>query len=88
MEEIEAAVSVLAVLVLPLVGVGPMVMRVLSQRVFGALVLSCAALVLILTKAPWAAGLALCAGAGVLLMHRRALRRAPAYTDERDSRSR
>ena len=88
MEDLEAAVSVLAVLGLPLVGVGPMVIRTLSQRVFGALVLSCAGIVLMLTRAPWAAGFTLCVGAGVLLMHRRALRRAPAYTDERDSVSR
>jgi len=88
MEEIELVVSVLAVLVLPLIGVGPMVMRTLNQRVFGGLVLSCAAIVLMLTRAPWAAAFALCVGAAVLLMHRRTLRRRPAYTDERDSLSR
>ena len=93
MEEIEVAVSVLAAVTLPLIGVGPMLMRTLSQRVFVALTLSCSAIVLMLTRAPWASVFTLCVGAALLLAHRRSVNRsmravAPVYVEERDALSR
>jgi lysylphosphatidylglycerol synthetase-like protein (DUF2156 family) len=88
MDEIEVAVSVLAAVTLPLIGVGPMLMRVRSRRVFAALVLWCAAIVLLLTRSPWAAAATLGVGGVLLLAHRRSARRAaPAYGEERDALS-
>jgi hypothetical protein len=93
MDEIEVAVSVLAAVTLPLIGVGPMLMRMLSQRVFAALAASCSAIVLMLTRAPWAAVFTLCVGGALLLAYRRSVKRptraaAPVYVEERDALSR
>jgi lysylphosphatidylglycerol synthetase-like protein (DUF2156 family) len=93
MEEIEVAVSVLAAVTLPLIGVGPVLMRMLSQRVFAGLVLSCSAIVQMLTRAPWAAVFTLAVGAALLLAYRRSVNRstratAPVYVEEGDALSR
>ena len=89
MDEIEVAVSVLAAVTLPLVGVGPMLMRTLSGPVFGILVLPISVLVLMLTRAPWAAVLTLCVGVALLLVNRRPPRRgATVYVEEPDTSSR
>jgi len=88
MNEIETAVSVLAAGTRPLLGVGPLLMRTLSVHVFAALVLSCSAIVLMLTHAPWAALLTLSVGVVLLLAYRRSVRRAASlYIDARDGRS-
>jgi hypothetical protein len=93
MDEIEMAVSVLAAVTLPLIGIGPMLMRAMGRRVFAAIVLSCAAIVLMLSRAPWAAVLTLCAGAALVFAHRRADGRSrrsanAVYIDEGDALSR
>lgn len=76
MNEIEMAAGVLAVLALPLVGVGPLLMRTLKLRVFAAMVVSCTVIVLALTRNPVAAAITLCVGVGLVVAHRRASRRA------------
>jgi hypothetical protein len=93
MDEIEMAVSVLAAVTLPLIGIGPMLIRAMGRRVFGAIVLSFAAIVLMLSRAPWAAVLTLCAGAALVFAHRRPGGRPrrgakPVYVDEGDALSR
>ena len=84
------AVSVLAVLALPMIGVGPMLMRTMRPAVFGVCAASCSGLVFVLTGAPWATAFTACLGAALMLRGMAARRRRPAtiraaYGDERSS---
>ena len=78
MNELDLAASVLAVLALPLAGIGPVLLRTLPAALVGAGMGACAVLVLLLTREPWAATFTLCLGAAVLLRHWRGRRRAAA----------
>jgi hypothetical protein len=70
MNELEISASVLAAVALPLVGVGPMLLRTLPAAVVGVAMVACAAIVWVLTRQPWAAAFTLCLGATVLFRHR------------------
>jgi hypothetical protein len=72
--DIEIAVSVLAVVALPLAGIGPVLLRTLPAAVVAAGMVGGAGIVMLLTHEPWAAAFTLCVGAAVLLRHWRARR--------------
>jgi hypothetical protein len=72
--DIEIAVSVLAVVALPLAGIGPVLLRTLPALLVAAGMVGGAGVVLLLTHEPWAAAFTLCVGAAVLLRHWRARR--------------
>lgn len=69
MNDIEIAVSVLAVVALPLAGIGPVLLRTLPPALVAAGMVGGAGVVLLLTRAPWAAAFTLCVGAAVLARH-------------------
>lgn len=85
MNELDNAVSVLAAVALPLVGIGPVLLRTLPAWLVGLGMAVCAAVVLLLTREPWACAFTACIGAAVLLHHWRGLRGfdLPAHADER-----
>lgn len=71
MNELELAAGVLAAVALPLVGIGPVLLRTLPPVVVASAMALCAAVVWLLTREPWATAFTLCLGAAVLLRHHR-----------------
>jgi hypothetical protein len=85
MSDLDVAVSVLAVVAFPLVGIGPMLLRLLHPAGYAAAVLLCSATVYLLTGEPWATVFTACLAVAVVLPRRPALPEAAGYADDRGS---
>jgi hypothetical protein len=85
MNDLDVAVSVLAVVAFPLVGIGPMLLRLLRPAGYAVSVVVGSAVVYLLTGEPWATVFTACLAVAVVLPRRPAQPEAASYAEDRSS---